>query len=98
MATKLKNYASGKWIEGSGKGAPLYNAVTGEEIFLATTDGIDFKSMLTYARTVGGPKLRKLTFHERARMLKALALHLTEKKNILRTQRSNRRHQHRLVD
>ena len=37
--------------------------------------------MMEYARSVGGSKLRKMTFHDRARMLKALALYLTEKKD-----------------
>ena len=78
--TKLKNYVQGQWVEGTGKGTALYHAVTGEEIFTAGTGGVDMKGALHYARTVGGPALRKMTFHERARMLKALALHLNEKK------------------
>ena len=69
---KLKNYALGNWIEGQGAGTPLFNAVTGEQIAEATSTGLDFKAMLDYARTVGGPKLRAMTFHERAAMLKAL--------------------------
>ncbi|MBW8050290.1 MAG: phenylacetic acid degradation bifunctional protein PaaZ [Cytophagales bacterium] len=79
---KLKNYVQGKWIEGEGNGKDLFNAVTGEQIAIATSKGLDFKAMLEYARRVGGPALRKMTFHERGRMLKALALYLTEKKNI----------------
>ncbi|MEY4594313.1 MAG: hypothetical protein RIQ47_723 [Bacteroidota bacterium] len=80
MSVKLKNYALGQWIEGAGNGAPLFHAVTGEEIYRATSDGLDFAAMLNYGRTVGGPKLRKLSFHDRARMLKALGLYLNEKK------------------
>lgn len=80
MAEKLKNYLLGKWIEGDGPGTPLYHAVTGVEIFTATSKGLDFKAALEYGRKVGGAKLRKMTFHERARMIKALALHLNEKK------------------
>ena len=79
---KLKNYAQGKWIEGEGDGTPLFNAVSGEQIASASSKGIDFKGMLDYARNTGGPVLRKMTFHERARMLKALALYLTDKKDI----------------
>lgn len=79
---KLKNYVLGNWVEGLGKGTMLYNAVTGDEVAEASSSGLDFNAMLQYARTVGGPKLRKLTFHERARMLKALALYLTEKKDL----------------
>src|SRR5436853_2715526 len=80
MAVRLKNFSKGAWTEGAGTGTALYHAVTGEQLFVASSEGIDFKGMLDYARQTGGPKLRKMTFHERARMLKALALHLNEKK------------------
>ncbi len=79
---KLKNYVLGKWVEGEGSGTPLFNAVTGEQIAEATTQGIDFKAALEYGRSVGSTNLRKMTFHQRARMLKALALYLNEKKDI----------------
>lgn len=79
---KLKNYAQGKWVEGEGEGKALYNAVTGEKIGESTSNGLDFNAMLEYGRTVGGPALRKMTFHARARMLKALAMHLNEKKAV----------------
>src|SRR5258705_1061661 len=79
---KLKNYVLGNWIEGEGTGTPLFNAVTGEQVAEATTKGIDFKAMLEYGRSIGSPNLRRMTFHQRARMLKALALYLNEKKEI----------------
>jgi len=79
---KLKSYHQGKWIEGEGNGTPLFNAVNGEQIATATSEGLDFKGMLDYARNTGNPHLRKMTFHERGRMLKALALYLTEKKKV----------------
>ncbi|HUR11755.1 MAG TPA: phenylacetic acid degradation bifunctional protein PaaZ [Flavitalea sp.] len=75
---KLENYITGKWITGDGEGQALYHAVNGDLITHATTTGIDFKAATEYARTKGNPALRKLTFHERGRMLKALALHLRE--------------------
>ncbi|HYF32040.1 MAG TPA: phenylacetic acid degradation bifunctional protein PaaZ [Chitinophagaceae bacterium] len=77
---KLENYIAGKWITGDGEGDALYNAVTGDEIAKATTKGLDFAAMLHYGRRVGNPALRKLTFHERGRMLRALALYLAERK------------------
>lgn len=77
---KLQNYAAGKWVEGSGKATTLYNSITGEAIYEADSSGLDFGIMMDYARKVGGPALRKMTFQERGRMLKALALHLTSKK------------------
>ncbi len=78
---RLRNYALGQWIEGTGPGTPLHHAVTGEQVALASSEGLDFGAMAEYARTVGGPKLRRMTFHERARMLKAMALHLGESKD-----------------
>src|SRR5215217_7055565 len=77
---KLQNYVLGSWITGDGEGQPLYDAVTGETIAHATTKGLDFDSILQYGREVGNTSLRKLTFHERGRMLKALAVYLLEKK------------------
>ncbi len=73
---KLENYISGNWITGDGDGQQLYNAVNGEAIASASTKGLDFKAIIEYGRKVGNPALRKMTFHERGNMLKALALHL----------------------
>lgn len=77
---KLQNYAAGKWVEGTGKATTLYNSITGEAIYEADSSGLDFTIMLDYARKVGGPALRKMTFPERGRMLKALAMFLNSKK------------------
>jgi len=73
---KLGNYVQGQWMKGDGDGQSLFNAVTGDEIFRASSKGIDFAGILEYARKTGNPSLRKMTFHERGMMLKALALHL----------------------
>jgi len=73
---KLQNYITGNWINGDGEGVTLYNAVSGDPIATATSKGLDFKAILEYGRTVGNPALRKMTFHERGNMLKALAIHL----------------------
>jgi oxepin-CoA hydrolase/3-oxo-5,6-dehydrosuberyl-CoA semialdehyde dehydrogenase len=73
---KLQNYIAGSWIEGEGEGQILFNAVTGEPVAAASTKGLDFNDMADYARTVGNPNLRKMTFHQRGNMLKAVALHL----------------------
>ena len=65
---------------GDGEGQPLFNACTGEVISHASSKGIDFAAAVRYAREKGNPNLRSMTFHERGRMLSALALYLTEKK------------------
>jgi len=75
------NYALGNWTKGEGEGVPLFNAITGKEIGRASSKGLDFSEMMSYARKVGGPKLRKMTFQQRGLMLKALALHLHSIKN-----------------
>lgn len=76
---KLGNYIVGKWIEGEGEGQVLFDAVTGVPICTAGSAGVDFQQMLDYGRNTGNPVLRKMSFHERGRMLKALALHLQTK-------------------
>lgn len=78
---KFKSYAQGEWIEGADQGKEVFNAVTGDSLGYISSSGLDFKGMLEYGRNVGGAKLRKMTFHERGRMLKALALHLTSIKD-----------------
>ena len=76
-----ENYALGNWIKGDGEETPLFNAITGDQIGTASSKGLDFSEMMDYARQVGGPKLRKMTFQQRGLMLKALALHLHSIKN-----------------
>ena len=80
MITRLQNYALGEWVVGSGAQATLLHAVSGEPVAETSSGGLDFQAMVRYARAVGGPALRRLTFHERAAMLKAVAKHLMERK------------------
>ncbi len=82
---QLENYAQSRWVAGGGDGTPLASAVDGRTVARLSSDGLDFAAMLDHARTVGGPNLRRHTFHERALMLKALALHLSEHKKELYT-------------
>ena len=72
MRPHLESYAAGQWYAGSDEGRPLLDASTGEEVFRFGAQGLDLGEMTSYARTVGGPALRGLTFHERAAALKAL--------------------------
>ncbi|RMG77617.1 MAG: phenylacetic acid degradation bifunctional protein PaaZ [Bacteroidetes bacterium] len=75
---KLPNYVLGQWVPHEGPGVPQYDAITGELIATAGSDGLDYAAMMHYARQTAGPVLRKMTFHERGRMLKKLAMHLYE--------------------
>ena len=81
MAMKLNNYILGEWQPHSGEGIPQYNAINGEFISTTGSEGLDYAEMYHYAKTVGGKKLRKMTFQERGRMLKALAFYLQDRKN-----------------
>ena len=79
--TTLRSYVSGAWTEPAddGQGArPVLDAVTGEEVARVSSAGIDLGAALAYGRSAGGPALRELTFHQRAALLKSLALLLRE--------------------
>ena len=73
---QLGNLVEDRWIEGTGEGTTLYNAINGVPVALTSSDGIDIQAMYGYARSTGGYALRKMTFQERGIMLKKLALHL----------------------
>ncbi len=77
---KLKNYIAGNWIEGSGEGIKLLNAVNGELVAISDTEGINFEEALHYGRTVGYKNLSAMTFYDRGEMLKKIALYLLERK------------------
>ncbi|MCH2066592.1 MAG: phenylacetic acid degradation bifunctional protein PaaZ [Shimia sp.] len=74
----VSSFAAGQWIAPGAGARNIASAITGDVIATAGNDALDVQAMLNYARSVGGPALRKMTFHDRARMLKALALHLRE--------------------
>ncbi|WP_433989704.1 Bifunctional protein PaaZ (plasmid) [Pseudoseohaeicola sp. NH-UV-7] len=80
---EVQSFAAGHWRAPDAHARTIENAVTGAPMALAGNDALDVAGMLDYARTKGGPALRALTFHDRARMIKALALHLGQHKQAL---------------
>ncbi|MCB4456033.1 phenylacetic acid degradation bifunctional protein PaaZ [Leisingera sp. McT4-56] len=80
---EISSFAAGQWVAPGAGARNIASAITGEVIASAGNDALDVQAMLDYARTVGGANLRKLTFHDRARMLKALAGHLNQHKQAL---------------
>jgi oxepin-CoA hydrolase/3-oxo-5,6-dehydrosuberyl-CoA semialdehyde dehydrogenase len=76
---RYQNYVLGQWVDGQGPETNLYNAINGNQIGTVSSAGIDFSEVLNYGRK-HGRALRKMTFQERGRMLKALALFLMERK------------------
>ena len=77
---RYQSYVQGIWLDGEGVETKLYDSITGDQIGEVSSVGFDYESILSYGRTIGGEKLRKMTFQERGRMLKALAFHLLDKK------------------
>ena len=80
---KLASYTQGAWRVAEANGEPLFDATTGEVVGEVAASGVDYAGVLHYARSVGGPSLRRLTFHERAALLKNLAKALGERKQEL---------------
>jgi oxepin-CoA hydrolase / 3-oxo-5,6-dehydrosuberyl-CoA semialdehyde dehydrogenase len=77
----FQNYILGDWMNGDGVETQLFHAVTNAELGSVSSAGIDYEQVLDYGRRTGGRALRKMTFQERGRMLKALALFLMERKD-----------------
>ncbi len=78
----VHSFAAGRWISPDTSARSIENAVTGE-VMAQAGSALDVMAMLDYARNIGGPALRSMNFHDRARMLKALAAHLGQHKQAL---------------
>ncbi|MCY0147527.1 phenylacetic acid degradation bifunctional protein PaaZ [Hoeflea sp. G2-23] len=79
----VHSYYAGQWTAADDGARAIANAVTGEPLAIAGQAALDTQSMVDFARTKGGPALRAMSFHDRARMLKALALELSKFKDEL---------------
>jgi oxepin-CoA hydrolase/3-oxo-5,6-dehydrosuberyl-CoA semialdehyde dehydrogenase len=77
MTRALESFTLGHWTAGGGPATPLLDATTGETVATIPHHGPSPAAALTYARYVGGPVLRELTFAQRAAVLRALAKHLS---------------------
>ena len=70
---QISSFAAGEWIAPGTGARTIASAITGEAFASAGNSALDVQGMLDYARNVGGPALRQMGFHDRAKMLKALA-------------------------
>jgi len=77
---KIQNYINGHWVSGDGDGQPLVHAISGEVFGTVSSEGLDLQAMFDHARNRGNKALRKLTFQQRALLLKSLALYLLDRK------------------
>lgn len=78
---KTQSYVYGRWVPGSDDGKQVCHAVTGKPVATVSSAGVDFREVLDYGRSVGGPALRAFSIHERAVALKELAKHLLARKD-----------------
>ncbi|WP_024528935.1 phenylacetic acid degradation bifunctional protein PaaZ [Serratia fonticola] len=80
---QLTSYLSGAWVYGQGQVREIQHAVTGEPLYQVCSDGLPLAASLSYARKLGGTALAKMTFQQRAQMMKAVAKHLLANKEAL---------------
>jgi oxepin-CoA hydrolase/3-oxo-5,6-dehydrosuberyl-CoA semialdehyde dehydrogenase len=78
---QLTSFLSGGWQSGRGRARTIHHAITGEPLWEVTSEGLDLAQARRYAIEKGGEALSKMTFVERAAMLKAVAKHLLEQKD-----------------
>ena len=79
----VRSFAAGAWVDCNEAARTIHSAITGDAIARAGNDKLAVTGMLEYAKNLGGQNLRKLSFHDRAKMLKAVAQKLTEHKKAL---------------
>ena len=80
---QVHSFTAGRWVGPDETARPIESALTGEVIARTGSGALDMQAILDHARSRGGPALREMGFHDRARMLKALAQYLNERKQAL---------------
>src|SRR5882762_926463 len=76
----LESYIAGRWTPGEGEELHLLDAATGAPVTTVAGPASSFRDAVEFGRTVGGPALRDLTFHQRALVLKELITQLEASK------------------
>lgn len=79
----LKSYIGGRWREAAAGFTPLVDPSTEDEIARVSTEGLDFREAIEWARDQGGPALRAMTFAQRGALLKAMSKALREHRDEL---------------
>ena len=80
---KLESYVAGQWVAPGRDIVEIASAVSGDVVAQLMSGGLDMRATLGYARDTGGTLLRRLTFHQRADLLKKLGQYLIERKEQL---------------
>ena len=69
----LSSYVLGRWQPAAGDLTTLVDPTSEAALASVGSGGIDFRAVLDFARTKGGPALRRLSFAERGKLLAAMA-------------------------
>ena len=77
----LASYGQDRWLTAGG-GAELKSAVD-SSVVAVMPPAVDIAAMLAHARDVGSPALRRLTFQQRGKLIRALAEALSARKEEL---------------
>ena len=86
---KVTSYVLGNWVD-NGAESELTSAVTGERIATLFEADLNYKSICDYARSVGGPELRRMSISGE--------ISSGAKKKVLRNFRSYRCHEEGFLD
>ncbi|WP_353650983.1 phenylacetic acid degradation bifunctional protein PaaZ [Nakamurella sp. A5-74] len=81
--TALGSFVADSWVIAGGDRTPILDAVTGDVVTSIAAGELDTALMVDHARLVGHRALARMTFHQRALVLKELALHLQSIKDNL---------------
>lgn len=79
----VHSFALGAWVAPGPDAREIESAITGEIFARAGGSALDMAAMRDFAVARGGAALRTMGFHDRARMIKAVALHLRERRALL---------------
>ena len=64
----VRSFAVGAWVDCNEAARTIHSAITGDAIARAGNDKLAVTGMLEYAKNLGGHNLRKLSFHDRAKI------------------------------
>ncbi|MEM6988237.1 MAG: phenylacetic acid degradation bifunctional protein PaaZ, partial [Pseudomonadota bacterium] len=70
----LESYLAGHWVSGAGEARPLLSAIDGAAVAEVGGTAPNLSDAVAFARRHGGPALRAMSFHQRAALVKQLAL------------------------
>ncbi|MCH9845144.1 MAG: phenylacetic acid degradation bifunctional protein PaaZ [Alphaproteobacteria bacterium] len=80
---RVESYICDKWVSSGNNGQEFFNPSNVELLGTYDSSALNMADIIAHARQIGGANLRKITFYQRAMILKALASYLNENRQIL---------------